>query len=73
MNTTESNMRITVNGQDVSIALGTTIAGLLDQLGITHPAIAVELNEQIQPKTRFEEQILSPDDRIEIVSLVGGG
>ena len=42
MNTMESSMRITVNGQDLSVPPGTTIAELLVQLEIAQVAVAVE-------------------------------
>lgn len=73
MNRTESNLLVTVNGQDLYVRAGTTIAELLVQLNITQTAVAVELNLQVQPRTSFDQRILSPDDRLEIVSLVGGG
>lgn len=73
MNKIESNMLVMVNGQDLYVQPGTTIAGLLVQLNITQIAVAVELNLQVQPKTTFAERVLRPDDRVEIVSLVGGG
>ncbi|MCH2180822.1 MAG: sulfur carrier protein ThiS [Mariniblastus sp.] len=66
-------MRITVNGQDFAVPAGTTIAELLVQLDIAQTAVAVELNLEVQPKTAFTERTLHPDDRVEIVTLVGGG
>ena len=73
MNQSESNMRITVNGRGMDVPKDLTIAQLLDRLEITHPAVAVELNFQIQPRAVFEEQVLCDKDCLEIVSLVGGG
>ena len=73
MNEFESYMQVTVNGQGMDVPNGVTIAQLLEQLEITHPAVAVELNFQIQPRTVFEEQVLCDKDCLEIVSLVGGG
>ena len=73
MNKNKSNLHVTVNGRDVFVQPGTTIAGLLVQLDITQTAVAVELNLQVQPKTAFAARVLQADDRIEVVSLVGGG
>lgn len=66
-------MRIMVNGQEISVPTGTTIAELLIHLDIAQGAVAVELNLEVQTKTAFTERTLQPDDQVEIVTLVGGG
>ncbi|MGN1350057.1 MAG: sulfur carrier protein ThiS [Anaerovoracaceae bacterium] len=39
-----------------------------------HPArIAVEVNEEIIPKSTYESFVLKDNDVVEIVSFVGGG
>jgi thiamine biosynthesis protein ThiS len=52
---------------------GTTIADLLTVLNIHSRGIAVELNQEILPSSNFTEIVLQTDDRLEIVTLVGGG
>jgi thiamine biosynthesis protein ThiS len=64
---------ITVNGQPLTIPPRTTVADLLVLLKIKSPAIAVELNLEIQPSHRFSELILHSADSLEIVTLAGGG
>ena len=66
-------IQIHVNGDACDVSPESTIASLLDQLDVTSPAIAVELNRQIQPRDRFAEVVLHEGDEIEIVTLVGGG
>ena len=73
MNRMEPNISITVNGEEVSVPVRTTIADLLVRLDITQAAVAVELNLEVQPKTAFAQRALCPEDRVEIVTLVGGG
>ena len=65
-------IQIYVNDGPRQIADGTTIADLLEQLGMVSPAIAVELNLTVQPRDEFD-RILEEGDRLEIVTLVGGG
>ena len=50
-----------------------SIDQLLQQLKISNPAIAVEVNRELVPRADFAETILKNDDRLEIVSLSGGG
>lgn len=66
-------MQITVNGQERSVADGATIQQLLDELKLSTRYVAVEVNLELVPRQRHAEHSLSPGDRLEIVTLVGGG
>lgn len=66
-------MRVVVNGEEKEISEGLTVDGLLNKLGIGKERVAVELNLDIVPKSRFAETVLNDGDRVEIVSFVGGG
>jgi sulfur carrier protein len=66
-------MQITLNGEAVETAEGSTIESLLTRLGIGRERVAVELNATIVPKAGYEKQHLSDGDKIEIVHFVGGG
>jgi thiamine biosynthesis protein ThiS len=46
---------------------------LLAQFKLTPARVAVELNEQLVRRTQFDETRLKPGDRVEVVTLVGGG
>jgi thiamine biosynthesis protein ThiS len=62
-----------INGAMREVATGTTVLELLNELDIKPQGIAVELNLEIVPKSRFGEMILKDGDKIEIVRMVGGG
>ena len=66
-------MNIVVNGAPRQVEGGTTVAELLAELKMPARGVAVELNLQIVPRSRHAEQMLAEGDRLEIVSLVGGG
>jgi len=66
-------VQVSVNGQPRQVAEATTIARLLDQLELTTKYVAVEVNLQLVPRARHAEHRLSEGDRLEIVTLVGGG
>ncbi len=66
-------MQIEVNGERREVAEGTTIAGLLRELEVTVPHVAVEVNLEVVPRARHCETKLQPGDRLEVVTLVGGG
>jgi len=68
-----STIEITVNGQARRVAEGTTVADLLAELGLQSQIVAVERNFQVVPRHRHGEHPLQAGDRLEIVTLVGGG
>jgi sulfur carrier protein len=66
-------MKIQVNGHDREIAEGSTIAKLLGDLGVRQPHVAVEVNLEVVPRAEHGEMVLREGDRVEVVTLVGGG
>lgn len=66
-------MQLTINGESRAVDRAATVAELIDQLGLGHRRLAVELNEMIVPRSQHGETTLSEGDRIEIVHAIGGG
>lgn len=66
-------IEIICNGRARSVADGTTVAGLVQELGLEPRHVAVEVNLELVPRTRHAERPLAAGDRLEIVTLVGGG
>ena len=66
-------MEVIVNGQSRQVAEGTTVADLLEELGLARKYVAVEVNLQLVPRQQHGEHRLAPGDRLELVTLVGGG
>ena len=66
-------MNILLNGEPRVEPAELTVAQLLARLEMPARGIAVELNQQVVPRSRHAEQKVRDGDRIEIVSLVGGG
>jgi len=50
-----------------------TLIELLDILKINSKSVVVELNGKIVEKKNFENQIVNYQDKLEIVTFVGGG
>jgi len=66
-------MEIVVNDQPRQVNEGMTVAELLAQLGVANKFVAVELNLELVPRDRHAQRRLAPGDRVEVVTLVGGG
>ena len=65
-------LRIRVNGEPREIHAPCSVQALVDSLRLGERRIAVELNEKILPRQRYD-QALEDGDAIEIVTFVGGG
>jgi thiamine biosynthesis protein ThiS len=66
-------MRVTVNGEECDVPDGASVAALLEQFELAGRPVAVELNRAIVSRLDFAARRLAPGDRLEIVTLVGGG
>ena len=66
-------IEITVNGEKRQLPQPSTVAALLDMLGLAGKRIAVERNGEIVPRSRHADEPIVGGDRLEIVVAVGGG
>ncbi|MDI5932561.1 sulfur carrier protein ThiS [Halomonas sp. M4R5S39] len=66
-------MRIQLNGEARTLTPDLTVAELVESLGLAGRRIAVEVNEEIVPKSEHGEIRLAEGDRVEVVHAIGGG
>lgn len=66
-------MVLTVNGQSHEVPDSLTVRQLIERLGLAAGACAAEVNQRLVPRREHEIRTLQPGDRIELVTLVGGG
>jgi sulfur carrier protein len=66
-------IHITLNGDCLQFDSEITVADLLDRLALQGKRIAVELNQEIVPKSTFTHTFLKQGDKLEIVHAIGGG
>jgi len=66
-------MNILVNGNNQQVDDGLTAAQLVENLGLQGKRIAMEVNQEIVPRSSYESFQLSENDRVEIINAVGGG
>jgi sulfur carrier protein len=66
-------MKIYLNGVEKRLPSALTVAQLLVDLGLAERRLAVEINQEIVPRSRHAERRLQDDDRVEVVVAVGGG
>jgi thiamine biosynthesis protein ThiS len=68
-----NDIRICLNGQDRAIQAGTTVTGLLAELGLPADRVAVEVDRVIVRRADWEGTALTPGVAVEVVHFVGGG
>lgn len=73
MSTSNELIKLTLNGEPRSLAAGATAADLVEELGLSGRRIAVEINEEIVPKSQLADTRLANGDHIEVVHAIGGG
>lgn len=66
-------MQIYLNGEERQIPDDTNMASLVELLALSGKRIAVEVNEELVPRSTFPEYCLKPQDKVEIVHAIGGG
>ena len=69
-------MKLKVNGEEKYIELENEkalLSRILELLGYRPKTIVVELNDLIINSTKWENKVLKEGDKLEIVSIVGGG
>lgn len=66
-------MNIHVNGEPRDTPDGCTIAALLELLEVRMKGVAVERNLTVVPRAEHATTELVEGDRVEVVTLVGGG
>lgn len=70
---TPATVAITLNGEPYALAAERTAAQLVEALGLTGRRIAMEINEEIVPRSQLGATRLEAGDRVEIVHAIGGG
>ena len=66
-------MQIYINGDAREVPEATTMSVLVELLELGGQRIAVEVNEELVPRSRFTEHRLVSDDKVEVIHAVGGG
>ena len=67
-------MKVTVNGADRQLADGTKVADVVDDFaGGRRTGVAISLNGEVVPKSRWPYVTIGEGDRLEVLSAIGGG
>jgi sulfur carrier protein len=68
-----AGVAVTVNGAARTVISGSSLGELVEALGFAGRPIAVEVDGEVVPRAALAARRLAGDERIEIVTFVGGG
>jgi sulfur carrier protein len=66
-------MQVSINGENRELPAECTVSQMLGELGLTGRRVAVEVNREIVTRSLHDKTQLKAGDKVEIVTLVGGG
>jgi len=66
-------LRIQVNGEFREVEENLPLPKLVAELELKAEQIAIELNHNVVRRAHWDNTLLQPDDKVEIVHFVGGG
>ena len=69
----DGSLSVRINGEHRRVAGGTTVAALVNELGLDPLRVAVERNLEIVPRGTLDQVCVEDGDDYEIVHFVGGG
>lgn len=73
MNNSLDRTELQVNGESRTCGVGTNLPDFLAGVGLNPQLVAVEYNGEILARGLWDQTVLKPGDRLEIVTIVGGG
>jgi sulfur carrier protein len=68
-----NKITLQINGETRDCSTATSLPELLEQLGLNPRLVAVEYNGEILHKQFWQTTQIQEGDRLEVVTIVGGG
>jgi sulfur carrier protein len=66
-------MQVTINGESQTFKQPMNVVELLERSGLAEKRVAVEINENIVPRSLHASTMIAEGDRVEIIQAIGGG
>jgi sulfur carrier protein len=66
-------MEIELNGAPHPIVENQNVQDLIASLALSNQALAVAVNREVVPRHLWQQRVLLPRDRVDIVRAIGGG
>ena len=71
--TRHDEMKIIVNGAERETSVGSSVAGVVATVTGQMGGVAVALNDEVVPRSRWDDTVVCDHDRVEILTASQGG
>ena len=70
-----NNIKITIyiNGKKKLVNFDCSLLDILEEFNIKSNFVAIEVNKEVIPKSKYSTKKILKDDNIEILQMIGGG
>ena len=69
----KNKIQIYINGKKKNINSNSNLINILEEYSLKNKLVAVEINQEVIPKSSYKTIIINKNDKIEILELIGGG
>ena len=69
----KNKIQIYINGKKKNINSNCNLIDILKEYSLINKLVAVEINQEVIPKSRYKTFTINKNDKIEILELIGGG
>jgi len=66
-------MQFQLNGKRAQVPEPLSVRALLERFELQRGRVAVAINAEVVPRSRFENQVIHDGDQVEVIQAVGGG
>ena len=69
----KNKIQIYINGKKKNINSNCNLIDILKEYSLINKLVAVEINQEVIPKSNYKTITINKNDKIEILELIGGG
>ena len=69
----KNKIQIYINGKKKNIKSNCNLIDILKEYSLINKLVAVEINQEVIPKSSYKSIKINKNDKIEILELIGGG
>ena len=69
----KNKIQIYINGKKKNINSNYNLINILEKYSLKNKMVAIEINQEVIPKSNYKTKKINNNDRIEILELIGGG
>ena len=69
----KNKIQIYINGKKKNINSNYNLINIIEEYSLKNKLVAVEINQEVIPKSNYKNKKINKNDRIEILELIGGG